>query len=157
MTTIRNLDSLQRKLKTLENFQRKLKKPTEESLALLQDYVAKAPRKKKGAFSAMATPGQRRAYWYLVGKGLIEHSDTTGYKRTSTIVRKWTSKVSMTSNGVKGVLGNNAPGAIWVQAAKTQQPFHKASGWRTEEEAIEKNADKIQAKYDKVVKRELNR
>ena len=88
---------------------------------------------------------------------MIGLSKTTGYKRTSTIVRKWTSKISMTSRGVKGVLGNNAPGAIWVQAAKTQQPFHKASGWRTEEEAIEKNAGKIQGKYSAVVKRELNR
>ena len=157
MTTIQGLDELQRKLKTLENFQRKLKKPTEESLALLQDYVAKAPRKKKGAFKAMATPGQKRAYWYLVGKGMIGHSNTTGYKRTSSIVRKWTSKVQMRPDGVRGILGNNAPGAIWVQAAKTQQPFHKASGWRTEEEAIEKNADKIQKKFSAVVKRELNR
>ena len=157
MTQIRGLEELQRKLKTLENFQRKLKKPMQESTAIVQDYIAKAPRKKKGAFSAMATPGQRRAYWAKVGSGEIEHGKF-GYKRTSTMTRGWTSKVKTTGNGVQGEVGNvKAQDYGRYVQGKKQQPFHKASGWRTIDETIEKTKDAVQKKFEAVVKRELNR
>ena len=160
MTEIRGLEALNRKLKTLEQFQRKMKKPTAQALNLLHDYIATAPRKKKGAFTAMATAGQKRAYWAKVTaakKAGHPIHGAYGYKRSSTLVRKWTMRIQNTASGVRGELGNNAEGAIWVQAAKTQQPFHKASGWRTEEETVEKNDKKIMKFYDVVVKRELNK
>ena len=156
MTTIQGLDALQRKLKTLENFQRKLKTPMNKSVKLVHKYWGAKPRKKKGAFSAMATPGQRRAYWARVGSGDIEHGKF-GYKRTNQIVNSLETRVNMHSNGVKGVVGTNAPGARYVIGSKQQQPFHKASGWRTNEEVIEAKLDEINALFDKVVKRELNR
>ena len=156
MTQIQGLEALQRKLKTLEQFQRKLKAPMEESVAVVRDYIAKAPRKKKGAFSAMATPGQKRAYWYLVGKGKIAHGKH-GYKRTSTM-EKWAAKTTMTHNGVEGEVGNIKAQSFgkYVQGAQ-QQPFHKASGWRTIDETIEKTKGVVQKKFAKVVKRELNK
>ena len=160
MTTIKGLDALNRKLKTLENFQRAMKKPVAESLNLMHDYIATAPRKKAGAFTALATPGQRRAYWAKVRQAEKEGSSIHGphgYKRTSTIVRKWTMRIQSTSGGVRGELGNYAEGAIFVQSAEAQQPFHKASGWRTDEQTIEKTAKKVQAVFDDAIKRELNR
>ena len=155
-SSIKGLDSLQRKLKTLEEFQRKLKKPMEESVALVQDYIATVPRKKKGAFSALATPAQKRAYWYFVGKGKIDHREGIGYARSGG-GKAWTSKVKLSRGGVKGVVGNVKDSMRWAQSREHQQPFHKASGWRTIEDAIEQNEDKIADKFEKVVDKELRR
>lgn len=158
MAEIKGLDKLQRKLNTLEQFQRKLRKPMTESVAMMQDYIAKAPRKKKGAFSTMATDAQRRAYWAKVRSGEAGHREGIGYVRTSTLVRGWTHKVTMTSSGVRGEVGNSkaANYGTFVQGER-QQSFHAASGWRTTEETIEKNIDKIQDKFEKVIKAELNK
>jgi hypothetical protein len=160
MTTIKGLDDLQRKLKTLENFQRKLKKPMEESAALMVDYISKAPRKKAGAFTAMATPGQRRAYWARVNAGEIDHGPY-GYRRSSTMARGWTYRIKTSGKGIRAEVGNKKAGAygMFVQGPypEWQQDFHRASGWRTTDETLEALDDKIQAKFDKVIKRELNR
>ena len=166
MTEIRGLEALNRKLKTLEQFQRKMKEPTQQSLILLQDYIATAPRKKKGAFTAMATDGQRRAYWAKVSAakkaGHPIHREGVGYVRSDTMSRGWTDgnsiKISTTSNGIRGELGNVKAKAYgtYVQGSQ-QQPFHKASGWRTIDETVEKNEKKIMKFYDDVTKRELNK
>jgi len=157
MTTIKGLDDLQRKFKTLENFQRKLKAPMEESASLVVDYMATAPRKKKGAFTQYATPGQKRAYWAKVSSGEIEQN-AHGYKRTSTLVTGWNYKIKTSSRGIKAEVGNKkAKGwGHYVQGAE-QQLFHKASGWRTTDEAIKKTANEVQKIFDKAIKRELNR
>jgi len=157
MTSIKGLDDLQRKFKTLENFQRALKKPMTESVALVHDYISTAPRKKKGAFSAMATPGQKRAYWYLVKKGKIEHGKH-GYKRTLTMSKGWTHKVTPVQSGVKGEVGNVKAGDAgqYVQGSR-QQPFHKASGWRTVDQTIEATQDKVFGKFEDAAKKELSK
>jgi hypothetical protein len=152
---IQGLDQLRRKLNKLEDFQRVLHDPMEESLALLQDWLATAPRKSAGAFSRLATPGQKRAYWAKVSSGEIQTTKAGGYKRTGS-AKAWTYEVRMQSNGVRGIVGNNKPGVRFTQG-DWQQPFHKESGWRTTEQALEKNADKIARKFEVVVRRELNR
>lgn len=35
------------------------------------------------------------------------------------------------------IVGNKATYAAWVQSAKRQQPQHKATGWKTDEQAVE--------------------
>ena len=154
---IQGLDKLNKKLDTLENFQHKMHEPMEKGLSLMHDYIAVAPRKKRGAFTADAKPQQRRWYWWAVRKGIIGHDPNSGYIRTNTIWRKWTTKITNHSSGVTGELGNNALGAIYVQSKEAQQPFHKASGWRTDAETIEKNAKKVQGFFDDVAHREVNR
>lgn len=153
--TIQGLERLTKKLDRLEDFQRVLKKPMEESLSLMQNYIAKAPRKKAGAFTALATKKQRRWYWWAVKEEKIEHGPN-GYKRTTTITKAWTHKIYMHSNGVKGEIGNNAKGAIYVQG-ESQQPFHQASGWRTTSETIEKNRGKVQGFFEDAINKELNK
>ena len=158
MTTIKGLEALERKLKTLENFQRKLKPPMEESAALLTDWIGTAPRKKKGAFTQYATPGQRRAYWARVRAGEINHGPN-GYVRSSTMARGWNYRVRTSGKGVRAEVGNKKAGAYghYVQSDKYQQKFHEVSGWRTDKQAIDENSDKIQKKFETVIKRELNR
>ena len=155
-SSIKGLDRLQRKLKTLEEFQRKLKPPMEESVSLVHDYIATLPRKAAGAFTALATDKQKRAYWARVRSGKANHLEGSGYRRDGT-GKAWTELVETTPNGVHGEVGNVNDSQIWAQSREHQQPFHKASGWRTVEDAIEKNTDKIQQKFDKVVERELGK
>lgn len=158
MTSIQGLDALQRKLKTLEQFQRKLKKPMDESTKIVHRYIGKSTRKKKGAFTAMATPGQRRAYWAKVSSGEAGHSKTSGYKRTGQMQTGWTTEVKTKSSGVEGIVGNKKAQKYgkFVQG-EFQQPFHKASGYRTIDQTIEATRDKVNGKFAAVVKKELNR
>jgi len=157
--TIQGLDALQRKLKTLENFQRKLKKPMEESAALVVDYIATAPRKKAGAFTQYATPGQRRAYWARVSAGEINHREGVGYVRSSTMVRGWNYRIKTSGRGISAEVGNKKAKLYghYVQSDRYQQKFHEVSGWRTDKETIDATKDEVQGKFEKVVKRELNR
>ena len=163
MTQIKGLDDLQRKLKTLENFQRKMKKPMEESAILVHNYIARQFPKKAGAFSAMAKPGQKRAYWARVRAGEITHLEGSGYRRSGGM-KAWTKKVKMNSDGVKAEIGNKAWSGTWRNIyvgefiqGKHQQKWLAASGIRTTVETLDKLDDKIQGKFEKVIKRELNR
>lgn len=160
MTSIQGLEDLQRKFKTLENFQRKMKPPVDKSMKLLQKEWATKPRKKKGAFSALATQKQKRAYWARVSSGEAEHRKGVGYKRTNAIVNAITDSIdiSVHSNGVTGKIGTNAPGAKYVIGPqKDQQLFHFASGWKYQEQVIDAKSDEIQKIFKAVVKRELNK
>ena len=87
-----------------------------------------------------------------------------GYMRSNQIVNSLSgnssmslTKVTTSGSGVRGIIGTNAPGAEFVIGSERQQRFHAASGWRTDEQAIEEKADDIQKLFDAVVKRELNR
>jgi len=162
MASIQGLDALNRKLKTLENFQRVLRKPMEEGAILMHDYIATQFRKKPGAFSAMASEGQKRAYWAQVRKGKIDHGPN-GYNRQGNM-KLWTMKIKMTSNGVEAEIGNNKWSGTWhgiyigefIQG-KYQQDWLAASGIRTTVETVEKIGPKVQKKFDKAIKRELNK
>ena len=158
--TIQGLEALTRKLKTLENFQRKMKPPMDKSVAIVVRWWGRKPRKKAGAFSAMASRRQQIAYWAKVSaaaKAGTPIHDAHGYMRSNQIVNSMETKVTTSGSGVRGTIGTNAPGAEFVIGSERQQRFHAASGWRTDEQAIEEKADDIQKLFDAVVKRELNR
>jgi hypothetical protein len=155
--SIKGLEELQRKLKRLEDFQKVMYDPMEESSELVRDWIATAPRKRAGAFTAMATPGQRRAYWARVKAGEINHG-SNGYNRSENTSQGWAFNIRRVSNGLKSEIGNSkAKEYITFVQGPRQQPFHWVSGWRTTDEAIKENADKVQKIFDKAIKRELNR
>lgn len=157
IATIPDLDNLLRKLGSIERLQDKLEPPMTRSLAYLQDDIAQYPRKAQGAFSRLATPGQRRAYWARVRSGIIRHREGVGYVRSGDTGRKWTTEVRRVTGGVRGILGNNSPGARWVHGKDTQQPFHRESGWLTDEKVLQDNADKIRREFQRVINRELSK
>ena len=74
MTDIKGLDALQRKLKTLENFQRKLKDPMDESLGILHSEIATQKPKKKGEFveDSLSPPTCRLACRHLGVRAMSE-------------------------------------------------------------------------------------
>ena len=154
---IQGMDELQKKLKSLENFQKVLNPPMEKAVNVLVDTISEYKQKKKGAFTQYATTGQKRAYWAKVRKGLAEHREGIGYVRTLTMGRKWTRNVHNIPGGVRGEIGNNAPGAKWVHGSETQQKFHQVAGWETDKTAWRKNENKIRGIFNTAIQRELNK
>jgi len=158
------LRRIQRKLKTVSEFNRRASEPMEESVEILRDALADYPRKSPGAFSRLATPGQRRAYWARVKSGDITHRDGVGYVRSGKTGQRWTTRIIRSAGkqitgayGIRGVVGNNAPWAKWVQRAGDQQPFHVVSGWITDKRAVRENSDDINRIWARWIRRELNK
>jgi len=134
---IEGLERVVKKIDNIARFRVWANAPMTKTNALLHDALAKYVPKAQGAFSAMATDRQRRAYWAKVRSGAISHG-SGGYRRSGNLGRRWTSRVDASADGVKGTVGNNASYARWVQGNPGQQPFHAASGFMTTTKAIEK-------------------
>lgn len=155
MTTIQGLDALLHKLTTLQQFNVWAQAPMTQSIALVQHDITTVEPVAEGAFSRLATPAQKRAYWAKIRSGEARERPGGGYRRTNTIVRSWTSEVNNIPNGVQGVVGTNQPAAKYVHAAAHQQPFHKVTGWHTDEQAIENTQDAIARVWAAAVRRKL--
>jgi hypothetical protein len=69
--------------------------------------------------------------------------------------QRWTTRVTTTSNGVIGKVGNNASYGPWVQSARFQTRIHKRTGWTTDQQAIDKNLPAIQADFQREIDRAL--
>ncbi len=154
---LEGLDEFVRKLNNLDRVHTQLRPPMSRATQRVQDELAKYPTKAAGAFSAMATPAQKRAYWAQVSAGLIRHQEGVGYRRGGDLGRRWQTKVIMLSNGIRGEVGNNTPYARYVQSASQQQPFHKASGWTTEKKALKKHERAIMADFARTIQRVLDK
>lgn len=154
MTTIKieGMDKVLKKLKTVEELHKHMTPPMNQALGHLQRRLARYPQKAEGAFSAMATPAQKRAYWAKVRSGEISTMKGGGYRRSGTIGRKWSHRIRTRGSGMIGELTNNAPGAIFVQGDR-QQPFHKASGWPQVDDVAAKEAKAVQGYFDAAIKR----
>lgn len=70
----------------------------------------------------------RGSGWVTPGGRRLENSEALG--------RRWTDKV--TQGGQVGEVGNNASYVRWVQDEDKQAGFHKARGWSTVQEVIER-------------------
>lgn len=154
---IDGLDKVSKKLGNLARFSQWAAKPMEKATGIIWDEMGKAPTKRPGAFSALATQAQKRAYWAKVRSGEINHSPTGGYKRSGTLTRKWKTEISNIPNGVRGEIGNNESYAKYVQGDDNQQLFHFASGWVTDEQAINKHRDEINRIFQQAVNDVLNK
>ena len=150
---ITGLEEIVRKLESLDD-PKVFRDPMRRSTEYLKDILSEYPPKAAGAFTDMARPGQRRAYWAKVSSGEISHG-SGGYQRTGKTGQGWT--IDISTNGREGKVGNIKPGARWVYGATTQQPFHAASTFPRVDKVAKKEAPKIvgffKAALDKAVKR----
>lgn len=127
--------------------------PMTESLEFIQFEVEQYPAKDHGAFASLATPGQKRAYWTKVSKGLIQHG-SSGYIRSNKLKDGWEDESEIKSSSAKGSVFNEEDHARYVHGSGRpgRQSFHKRSGWRTDEEFAEDFDDEItriwQREYD---------
>ena len=151
---ITGLEEIIRKLESLDD-PNVFRPPMQRSVDHFQQRLARPVPKAPGAFTRLATPGQRRAYWAKVGDDPSLHGPG-GYQRQNILAKAWTTKVS--ANGREGTIGNiKDPPARYVFGARNQQPFHAASGWPRVDKVAEKEQPRIvaffKAALDKAVKR----
>jgi len=64
------------------------------------------------------------------------------YRRTGTLGRRWTTKVSYGSSGVQGKVGNNTKYGPYVQSERFQSRIHRGR-WQTDEQVLERDTEKI--------------
>lgn len=122
----------------------------------LQKELQIPPPKQAGAFSRLATPKQKRAYWAKVRAGQARNGPN-GYIRRGDVVRQWV-VVPIGFGRVK--LSNNNDAAPFVYGKPPlQQPFHAASGWPRVDTVLNdrKLQAKLQATVDKTVANMLRR
>lgn len=120
---IQGLDRLFRKLAAVRAVEL-LVPPMERSQARVQQSIARYPVKPQGS----------------------------RYPRTGTLGRRWTSeKVSRSSNGVSGIVGNNTGYARWVQDETRQTDKHRATGWITDGEVLRRVRSDIESDFLRVV------
>jgi len=87
--------------------------------------------------SSFQTDKQRRYFFYALAKGKIEVPYRRGESPGSrTLGRRWT--IATSNNGLTAIVGNNAPYGPLVQAKDRQTLYHKAVGWQTDEDVVEK-------------------
>lgn len=143
---IRGIDAAIKKLGDIIQVERQLQPTMHRAVQIIHDEIAEYVPKAAGAFSRLATPAQKRAYWAKVSAGEIRHG-ANGYIRTGHTGRAWTTKV--TTSPLTGVVGNNRPAAKWVYGEKTQQPFHRESGFKTDEQVAREQRDRIVRMFER--------
>jgi len=145
-----NDTAVRKKLAEIANAQN-LRPAMDEAVELVYEVTQDQPQKKPGAFSSLATPGQRRAYWAKVRSGEARHG-AGGYIRSGNLKRGWQKRVRALKTKLKGVVFSTKPRYnVYVQGAKIQ-PFHKASRWETDKEIAKRNEGAIAAIFDEALK-----
>lgn len=136
---IDGLERLQGKLKTVESGQY-LRAVLQAAALDIKGYMAWYPPS-----SSANDPAQRR--WYERGYGpRWRRQDGTikGYHTSEMLDRKWaTARPRIDTRGLTARVGVKVSYAPYVQSAKEQAWFHRARGWRTDEDAVRERGPHI--------------
>jgi hypothetical protein len=112
--------------------------------------LEKYPKKQAGAFSRLATPAQKRAFWAKVSRGEAR-IDGQGYVRSFKLAKGW--RYRTIESGRRLVrFYNDIPYSNFIYDAPVQQPFHKASGFFTTEDKEREIAADFQSLLSDYVK-----
>ena len=148
---IKGMEAIVKKLESL-NKPAIFKAPMRKSLDHLEGKVKRDPTKATGPFSAMATEGQRKAYWAKVSKNPAIHG-SRGYIRSHKLYRGWKKRIS--DGGRTGLVHNDVPYGQYVEGTR-QQPFHRASNWPRVDKVAKEEAKTIirffQQAYERALK-----
>jgi hypothetical protein len=122
----------------------KSKRAIKKGLQVLKRDAIKYPRKKSGAFSRLATPAQKRAFWAKVRANPKLFRQGVGYVRQNRLKRGWVESITVGGVSATGTLSNKVRYAVYVQGRR-RQPFHRESGWKNERMIINDNISQILA------------
>ncbi|MBN2002806.1 MAG: hypothetical protein JXA21_05570 [Anaerolineae bacterium] len=114
-----------------------LHRATYRSVQLLRKKLARYPRPSTGK-AHFKSEKQRRFFFAALRKGQI----TVPYRRTGTLGRKWTSRVTFNDADVAGFVGNNTPYGPYVQGFADQAQIH-AGNWQTDQQVAQESADEV--------------
>ena len=145
IVSIEGLDKVMKKLDKLAD-DGAFKRPMNQAVQHLIRRVAKYPPQKHGRSQPFVSLRQRRYFFWALASGKIQ----VPYRRTNTLGRKWTPKVS--TNGRRGEVGNNTGYGPFVQGSR-QSRFHAGGGWKTVENIAESEAGAVVGYFEKEYKR----
>lgn len=77
------------------------------------------------------------------------------YIRTGTLGRRWTTRITKSSNGITGTVGNNTAYGPLVQSERFQTRTHKRTGWRTDQNAVDQERAAIVADFEQAIQKAL--
>ncbi len=116
---------------------RVLRPPMVRSLARLEDPIKTYPPPiPAGHWAANTKPKQRRAFFAQLRAGRISG------KRTGTLGRRWTSKITEKGASLEGEWGNVTAYGHWVQGHSDQVAFHRGR-WITDQQVVDRNRQAI--------------
>ena len=146
---IEGLDKLAAKLKSLEDL---------KFLKAIMRAAGEAVKKKIATYppaSEANQPNSRR--WYERGYGprwIVRSGEVHGSKTSETLGRSWTTAVK--DQGLTVEVGAHASYAPYVQDREQQAWFHKARGWRTVQDVVEEDGERIANQVREALEKKLN-
>ena len=148
--TIKGMSKLLRKLKTIEEL-RGAKRGLKAGALHVKGKIDEYPPS-----TTANSPGNPTGRWYERGWGSrYKRLDgvVTGKKTSETLGRKWTTAEQ--NAGLTQVIGNNASYAPYVHDAEEQAKIHGDRGWKTDEQVLREEGDKVLEFIQHEVEREL--
>ena len=113
-------------------------------------YPAHTPRPQAPYWSAK----QRRGFFALLKKGEIEVPYRRGMSsKSQKLGQSWTNEAR--NGGLTQVIGTAVHYAPRVQSAAKQTQYHKVTGWKTEKQVIEEEANNVNRIVNQYVQKDL--
>jgi len=134
---IKGLAELQRKLASFPSvYRRHARSAMERSVALLQHDLAEYPAQIRGRKAHFVSDKQRKAFFAMLRAGKI----TVPYRRTGTLGRRWTTRVTERGSVIEGRVGNNTAYAPLAQGPEGVQSREMAARrWPRVDAVLKKN------------------
>lgn len=129
-----------------------MRRAVDESLAFAQNFVAKYPPRSSSKRMVFKSDKQRRWFFWALRSGQID----VPYRRTGTLGKSWTTDVRVTSENIRGVLGNVRPYAPYVQDEERQAQMHKGH-WPTVQMLLRAPAARMQKYFEQAIARTKER
>lgn len=79
----------------------------------------------------------------------------SSYIRTGTLGRRWTTRITKSSKGITGTVGNNTAYGPLVQSERFQTRTHRRTGWTTDERAVKDNERAIVDDFEQAIQKAL--
>ena len=143
---VRGIDQVVSKFGKLATFTN-LRPAMRDSLNNVWSEVAKyPPPPASSAFPGFKSEKQRRFFFAALRDGLIQ----VPYRRTGTLGRSWTMRISSTVDGIEGRVGTNIIYAPWVQDKERQAIIHQGR-WQTVQDVLERLTNWIVRRFQREI------
>lgn len=103
----------------------------------------------KGHWAANTSKRQKAAFFAGLRRG------TVSTRRTKTLGRRWTQRLSQGGGVLRGEIGNNTEYGPWVQSKEWQAGFHRGR-WTTDQDVLDAEAPTVEAEANRLIARKLN-
>ena len=140
--TIKGDVELRRKLDKLANMQQSIAPSMEAAALYVKGEVSEYPQGNQHRPQPFQTDKSRRFFFWALRNGVIEVPYRRGQSPGSEDHgQSWTIKGM--NGGLKQVIGSDTSYGELLQSAAKQTAYHKSTGWRTVEDVVDKEADKV--------------